>query len=131
MRMKPYASGAPGMGTGARVLPGRFTATGRRVGTLIRQRYAPMSSICFTIQRAKRLHYAEFGIRAISIPEANRPGILFGDRFCVANLFAETLRWRDSAVKIEKLSKLKSTPRLRRELFASENPRRRNARNQP
>ena len=36
-----------------------------------------------------------------------------------------------SAVKIEKLSKRKSNPRLRRELFASENPRRRNARNQP
>ena len=45
MRMKPFASGAPAMGTGVRVLPGRFTATGRRAGTLIRQRYAPMFSI--------------------------------------------------------------------------------------
>jgi len=47
--MQPFASGAPGMVTGVRVSPGRFTAIGRRVGTPIRQRYAPMFSICFTI----------------------------------------------------------------------------------
>src|SRR5438045_9401537 len=39
-------------GSGFRVVPGRFTAIGRRVGTLIRQRYAPLFSICSVIQRA-------------------------------------------------------------------------------
>src|SRR5207302_9885057 len=52
--MQPFASGVPGMGTGVRVFPGRFTVTGRRVGIPIRQRYARMFSICFTTQRANK-----------------------------------------------------------------------------
>src|SRR2546423_13490176 len=52
--MQPFASGAPGMDTGVRVFPGRFTVTGRRVGIPIRQRYARMFSICFTTQRANK-----------------------------------------------------------------------------
>src|SRR5260370_34079987 len=52
--MQAFASGAPGMGTGVRAFPGRFTVTGRRVGIRIRQRYAPMFSTCLTIQRANK-----------------------------------------------------------------------------
>src|SRR6266446_5938308 len=55
--MQPFANGAPGMGTGVRVFPGRFTVTGRRVGIRIRQRYAPMFSTCLTIQRANKTQH--------------------------------------------------------------------------
>jgi hypothetical protein len=51
-RMRPFANGAPGMSTGFRVLAGRFTATGRRAGTVIHQKYAPMFSTCFRTQGA-------------------------------------------------------------------------------
>src|SRR5205807_3112893 len=55
--MRPFANGAPGMGADFRASPGRFTAIGRRVGILIRQKYALMFSMCFKTQRAN-------GIRA-------------------------------------------------------------------
>ena len=44
-RMRPFANGVAGMDTHFRGRAGRFTATGRRAGIMIRQRFAPISSI--------------------------------------------------------------------------------------
>src|SRR5439155_8938957 len=87
MRMQPFASGAPDAGTGVRVFPGRSTATGRRVGITIRQRYAPMFSICFTIQRADR--FGRFRSR-IFVNNTGRITCVMGriERLC-AELFSE------------------------------------------
>ena len=51
-RMKLSAHGALNVGTDARLFLGKSMGTGRKVGILIRQRYALMSSICLTMQRA-------------------------------------------------------------------------------
>src|SRR5256885_3222518 len=50
--MQLSARGALNMDSDVRLLLGRSMGTGRRVGIPIRQRYALMSSICLTMQRA-------------------------------------------------------------------------------
>src|SRR5437867_8003076 len=50
--MQLSARGALNVDTDARLFLGKSMGTGRRVGILIRQRYALMSSICLTMQRA-------------------------------------------------------------------------------
>jgi hypothetical protein len=48
-----FAGGAPGTDIGFPIFVGRFMGTGTRVGTPIRQRYAPRYSTCLKKKRVK------------------------------------------------------------------------------
>src|SRR3989442_13502691 len=65
--MQLSARGALNVDTDVRLFLGRSMGTGRRVGILIRQRYALMSSICLTMQRANHAQ-ANGGITSLLLP---------------------------------------------------------------